>query len=252
MGDLHRSPADWIARQLRPGAVHEFLVDPKLPAPMSLPWRLQPNHAGRLVWIDSQRQLYPLALRQAGVDLERLLILRPDRDADHVWAIAECLACPAVAAVTASVGKLTPVQARRLQLAAENGGGRCFLFRPAAGRSLAYAAATRWLVRTVPGTADLQRFSITPLHGISNTSDSSNASDASNSFNASSLRIDPSHPHDAAIANHTSILLEIHRETNHVCLLSGLADRSVSPWADSSPGKHFSLGTNLAPAVRSA
>jgi hypothetical protein len=124
--------------------------------------------AGALVWSDPERELYPPALAALGVPVERLFLLHPADDAERAWAVAECLRCRGVAAVVAAVPtsqRLSRVQARRLQLAAERGGGVGLLLRPAGRASAEHAAATRWLVGPAPGERNVQRWRIQLVFG---------------------------------------------------------------------------------------
>lgn len=125
--------------------------------------------SGALIWSDPDHKLYPPALAAHGIPLERLYLLRAGL-ADQVWAVAECLRCKGVGAVVAAMPRLTRIEARRLQLAAEAGGGAGIFLRPATttgtrGSGDAYAAATRWLVRPAPGERTTQRWELRLLHG---------------------------------------------------------------------------------------
>jgi len=67
---------------------------------------------------------YPPAAAALGIDLERLILLRPANEADHDWAVHQALGCPAVAALLCwPDDKLDGRMFRRWQLAAETGGG---------------------------------------------------------------------------------------------------------------------------------
>src|SRR5206468_6994967 len=68
-----------------------------------------------------------------------------------------------VSAVIAAPQKLSRIEARRLQLAAEAGGAVGILLRDP--RSTIYAAATRWLVEPCPGEPNAVRWKIQLLHG---------------------------------------------------------------------------------------
>ncbi|HEV2295096.1 MAG TPA: hypothetical protein VGR35_14675 [Tepidisphaeraceae bacterium] len=118
-----------------------------------------------IIWSDPRGQLYPPALAAMGVDLRQLYLLRTSTPADETWAVAECLRCKGVGAVVAAPAVLSRVEARRLQLAAEIGGGVGLLLRPAGKRSMHYAATTRWLVAPAPGERSVQRWRIQLLHG---------------------------------------------------------------------------------------
>jgi hypothetical protein len=101
-----------------------------------------------------------------------------------------------VAAVVANVDyRLSRVEARRLQLSAERGGGVGLLLRPA-GRAVSseHAAVTRWLVRPAPGERTVQRWSVQLIHG-----------------------------HGGRVGQ--AVILEYSRETNRVRAVEQLADR---------------------------
>lgn len=119
-----------------------------------------------IVWCDPRRELYPPALAAAaGIPLDQLLLLRPRTAEDEIWALAECLACRGVAATIAQPPPLSRVQVRRLQLAAERGGGVGLLLRPHDATATHHAAATRWLVEPARGERTIQRWRIQLIHG---------------------------------------------------------------------------------------
>ena len=187
------------------GAVHEALADPgRGPLPRTFALLLAraavgcdgDHGGGMVVWSDPAGDLYPPALAAAGLDLSRLLVLRPPGPREEVWAISECLRCPGVSAVVAAPPRLTRVEARRLQLAAERGGGVGLLMR-AWGRADVYAAATRWLVTPAPGDAAAQRWDVQLVHG-----------------------------HGGRVG--ASIVLEVCRETSAVRAVEQLADRPAA------------------------
>jgi hypothetical protein len=120
---------------------------------------------GVIVWSDPHRELYPPALATLGIDLNQLILLRPKSETDELWAIAECLRCSAVAVTIASPQRLSQIEARRLQLAAERGGGVGLLLRHTGRLSAHYAAATRWVIAPARGERTIQRWKIQLLHG---------------------------------------------------------------------------------------
>ena len=89
---------------------------------------------------------YAPALRQAGVPLERLLLIQPEGgDAPRLslWAAEQLLRCPAVGAVLLWPGAIDERRVRRLQLAAETGGGCGLLYRPTRAAQQPSPAALR-------------------------------------------------------------------------------------------------------------
>lgn len=158
------------------GAVHEVLYRnyPTLPLffPAFLAHRAaaakaasSPGQSPLIVWADPTHTFYPPAAQQLGIDLQHLYILRPRSEKDEIAMVGECMVCQAVAAVVAPCTTLTQLDARRLQLAAERGGGIGILLRPAGKASATYAAATRWLISPAPGERTLQRWKLQLLHG---------------------------------------------------------------------------------------
>ncbi len=150
------------------GAVHEILTDPAHGSPRFFALLLARAAActnGNVIWCDPKQELYPPALATVGLSLDQLYLLHPKSPRDEVWAIAECLGCRGVTALIAAPPRLSRVEARRLQLATERGGGVGILLRHTGASSTHYAAATRWLVQPAPGSAAVQRWSIQLIHG---------------------------------------------------------------------------------------
>jgi protein ImuA len=177
-------------------AVHEMLSEtgaPSLVLPLLVARAAAPN--GWIVWCDLDRQFYPPGAAAMGLPLERLIILRTAGEKEQLWAATECLRSAGVAACVMAQSRLTFVQARRLQLAAERGGGVGLLLRPANAVSRPYAAATRWIVRPAAGERTVQRWVVKLIHG-----------------------------HGGRVGE--SVLLEVYRETHHVRAISRVAHRS--------------------------
>jgi protein ImuA len=109
---------------------------------------------GGVVVVDRSGEFYPPAAVRAGIDPERLIIVHAGSKADHHWALDQSLRCPAVAAVVAWPeavdGKFDVRTFRRLQLAAEEGGGLGLLIRPGAARHQPSWADVRLLVEPLP------------------------------------------------------------------------------------------------------
>jgi len=149
------------------GTVHEILSQNPRRVPRFFATLLARSaaHTGAIVWSDPRRELYPPAVAAMGIPLQKLYLLRPQSVVDQAWAIAECMRCRGVAATIAQVGKMSRVEARRFQLAAESGGGIGILLRRFDKSASIYAAATRWLVAPVPGERTIQRWKIQLIHG---------------------------------------------------------------------------------------
>jgi protein ImuA len=79
---------------------------------------------------DPERCFYPpAAALKLGIDLARLIVIRPATWGDAYIAIEQSLRCPAVGAVIGRCKRLRSADGRRFQLAAEAGGGLGLLLR---------------------------------------------------------------------------------------------------------------------------
>jgi protein ImuA len=179
------------------GAVHEVLGGAGNVRSYLLPALLARSAVknGWIAWCDLAGDLYPNALAAMGVPMDRLLILRPPSVPLAMWAVTECLRCRGVAACIAPIGKISRVQARRLQLAAEQGGGIGVMLRGIDAMHWPYAAVTRWMVTPARGERMIQRCRVELVHG-----------------------------HGGRVGQ--SVLLEMCRETNTVRAADAVADRS--------------------------
>jgi len=98
---------------------------------------------GWIAWVAPPFQPYAPALQQHGIDLSRMLIVRPKDDSELLWSAEQALSSGTCAAVLLWPDKLDDQASRRLQLAAEKGHCWAIAFRPLAARQQASAAALR-------------------------------------------------------------------------------------------------------------
>lgn len=119
-GGLHAGTlTEWLTDDAGGGATLAFKVAAQLR-----------GESGVCVVIDDRGSLYPPAVGRLGVDLDSTIVVRPLRVQEALWAWEQSLRCPAVAVVIGGLGRLQSVEGRRLQLAAETGGGLGMLLRP--------------------------------------------------------------------------------------------------------------------------
>ena len=130
----------------------------------ALAGRAQRLHRPPVVWIapriGQRESLYGPGLAAFGLDPAALIVVRvpaPGRDgaAQALWAMEEALRTPAVGAVCAEIDALDLTASRRLQLAAEAGGGFGLLLRGTVNRAAnsavpPSASVTRWRVTAAP------------------------------------------------------------------------------------------------------
>ncbi len=114
------------------------------------------RRGGALVWCRDQRlagelgELYGPGLARFGLSPERVVVVQARGEEEVAWAFEEALRCRGVACAVAEIGpRLDLLTSRRLQLAAEAGGGAGLVLRPELDPS-PNAALTRWRAEPVP------------------------------------------------------------------------------------------------------
>lgn len=85
---------------------------------------------GLLVLIDRNQDFNPAILLTLGFDLDHVLVVQPQSEEDHLWALEQALADSCVAAVWTRIEKIDKRYQRRWQLAAERGQTIGILQRP--------------------------------------------------------------------------------------------------------------------------
>ncbi len=113
-----------------------------------------------LVVCDGQGCFYPPAASRLGVDLDRTIVLRPAAARDAYAAVDQSLRCAAVGAVVGWHEHLRMLDFRRLQRAAESGGGVGFLLRPSAALRVSSCATIRFLVAPIQSPRALRRIRV--------------------------------------------------------------------------------------------
>ena len=154
---------------LRRGALVEWLAEGEGAGAATLAMlaaREAARQGGAVVVLDACGEFYPPAAVRLGIEPERLLVVQTTSPADHAWALDQVLRCPGVAATVAYPeqlgGRLGGRSFRRLQLAAEQGGGLGLLLRPAAVRGEPSWGDARLLITPKPaaGTDAVRRLNI--------------------------------------------------------------------------------------------
>ncbi|MBN2445139.1 MAG: hypothetical protein JXO22_00310 [Phycisphaerae bacterium] len=126
------------------GAVHELVGTSNATPVRSIALRTAALAAGQQNWviyIDNANDCYPPGLAQLGIPLGRLLMIHASSATDTLWVCEQALRCSAIAAVIAAPRHLDTYVSRRLQLAAEAGGGLGLLLRPDAEHNKTFAAS---------------------------------------------------------------------------------------------------------------
>lgn len=105
--------------------------------------------AGWIAWVAPPFEPYPPALLQWGINLSRVLVVRPKTASEALWAAEQALASGNCAAVLLWSEVLDDAASRRLQLAAEKGLSWAIAFRSLKALSQSSAAALR--IRVMAG-----------------------------------------------------------------------------------------------------
>lgn len=113
-----------------------------------------------LVVVDSEGSFYPPSAALWGIDLDRMLLVRPGSPRDALAAMAQSLRSAAVGAAVGVFGPIASTDYRRLQLAAETGGSLGLLLRAAEQRHAPSFAAVRLAVRPQPSSKGKRRFQV--------------------------------------------------------------------------------------------
>jgi cell division inhibitor SulA/protein ImuA len=101
------------------------------------------SEPGWIAWIAPPLQPYPPALQQSGINLSRMLVVRPKNSSEILWSAEQALSSGTCAAVLLWPDTLDDQAGRRLQLAAEKGQSWAIAFRPLSSRAEPSAAALR-------------------------------------------------------------------------------------------------------------
>ncbi len=99
-----------------------------------------------LVWIAPPHEPFAPALAQQGIELARLLVVRPASAVEALWAAEQALSSGVCAAVLLWLKGTDDRWLRRLKLAAQAGGALGILFRPERHRFESSPAALRLLL----------------------------------------------------------------------------------------------------------
>jgi len=109
-----------------------------------------------LVWIAPPHEPYAPALAQQGIELGRLLVVRPTTAMEALWAAEQALSSGGCAAVLLWLKGTDNRWLRRLKLAAEKGRALGVLFRPERHRFESSPASLRLLVKQSGYRIDLE------------------------------------------------------------------------------------------------
>lgn len=131
------------------GGLIEWLSDAKGAGGTSLAVLASQSAVENELWVfvDGQQQLHAAGFASLSLDLRRMVLVKPERPNDVLWAVEQALRTRGVGVVLCEVDRLSSAAFRRLQLAAETGGSLGILLRPERVRHQPSWAEYRLLVR---------------------------------------------------------------------------------------------------------
>jgi protein ImuA len=137
------------------GAIHEFLSAGAEDAAATsgfLAGLLSPimGNSGTSLWISSARTLFPPALKNFGLEPDRIIFIDLEKERDVLWAMDEALKCGALSAVIGEVQEISFTSSRRLQLAVEQSKVTGFVLRHNPRKMNTTACVTRWKITSIP------------------------------------------------------------------------------------------------------
>lgn len=109
--------------------------------------RLSQQQSRWLLWVSPPHLPYPPALIRAGINLERVLIARPENRSDALWTLEKAMASQSCSAVLAWPRTLRPGEIRRLQVASKDGSCLGVLMRPVSSAQESSPAELRLRLR---------------------------------------------------------------------------------------------------------
>lgn len=138
------------------GTIHEFLSTNTSEAAATagfvsaLMSTLQKNN-GVSIWISPSRTIFPPALKNYGLQPERILFVDAKTPKEALWTMEEALKCTVLTAVVGEIRDLDFTASRRLQLAVEQSKVNGFVLRNNCRTHNTTACFSRWRISSLPG-----------------------------------------------------------------------------------------------------
>jgi len=137
------------------GTLHEFMMESNEEEAASsgfigglLSFLMQKDGVG--LWISSSSQLFAPSIKSFGVDPDRIIFVKMEKQKDILWALEEGLKCEGIRVVIAEIQDIDFVQSRRLQLAVEKSKVTGFVLRLKSRFRGTTACAARWHISPLP------------------------------------------------------------------------------------------------------
>jgi protein ImuA len=146
-------------RSFPTGAIHEFINDGPASAAATNGFITGIISAlmktdGCCIWISTSRTLFPPALKQFGIEPDKIIFIDLQKDRDVMWVLEESLKCNGLAAVICELCDISFTASRRLQLAVEQSRVTGFIIRHNPRNLITNACLTRWKITSLPGVLE--------------------------------------------------------------------------------------------------
>lgn len=105
---------------------------------------------GAVVWIAQVPYVFPPALKQFGIEPDRIIFVHPKQKKDIGWVTEEALQCEALSTVVSEWSDLSFIESRRLQLAVEKSKVTGIILRRSPKQLNTTACVSRWQISSVP------------------------------------------------------------------------------------------------------
>lgn len=109
---------------------------------------------GAAIWISTNKNLFPVALKNFGIEPENIIFVNPKNERDILYAAEEALKCNRLTTVIAEIKNITFKESRRFQLAAEQSRVTGFLMRHQPKILNTIACVSRWRISSLPSELD--------------------------------------------------------------------------------------------------
>lgn len=140
------------------GAVHEFLSVRQEDAAATTGFISailgQLMQKGICLWISTRHSAFAPALKNFGIEPEKIVFIDLHNEKQALWAIEEALKCESLAAVVGELREISFMESRRLQLAVEKSRVTGFIHRYQPRAENAVAAVSRWKI--TPVTSEME------------------------------------------------------------------------------------------------
>lgn len=103
-----------------------------------------------ILWITKSREIYPVGLKDFGIEPERIVFVEMPKDKDALWAMEEGLKIRGLSVAICEVTDADLTATRRLQLAVEESGATGFLMRLNPRQIGSSSCFASWQVTSIP------------------------------------------------------------------------------------------------------